>query len=100
MSPLGVVVSIVLVDLLGFTLGPLLGGVLLDPRWPIAPEWRLRVPFLVGAGFSTLALVLVLTRLPESLPADASARKAARVLTWRGLVETVTRPAVGLLVGV
>ncbi len=84
----------------GFVLGPLLGGVLLDPRWPIAPEWRLRVPFLVGAGFSTLALLLVLTRLPESLPSDASARKAARVLTWQGLVETATHPVIGLLVAV
>jgi DHA1 family tetracycline resistance protein-like MFS transporter len=83
---------------IGFVLGPLLGGLLL---WlPVAPDWRLRVPFLVGAGFSAMALVLVLTRLPESLPADAPARKAARVLTWHGLVETVTHPTVGLLVGV
>ena len=36
---------------------------------PIAPEWRLRLPFLVAAGFSTLAWVLVVVRLPESLPA-------------------------------
>ncbi len=85
---------------LGFVLGPLLGGVLLDPRLPIPAEWRLRVPFLVGAGFSTLALLLVMARLPESLPADASARKAARVLTWQGLVETAAHPTVGLLVGV
>ncbi len=84
----------------GFVLGPLLGGLLLDERLPIAAAWRLRVPFLVGAGFSTLALLLVLTRLPESLPADASARRAARVLTWRGLMETVRQPTIGLLVGV
>lgn len=81
---------------LGFVLGPLLGGLLLD--LPIDPYWRLRVPFLVGAGFSTVAWVLVLTRLPESLPADVAARQASRVVSWRGLVETVTHPAIGLLV--
>lgn len=82
---------------LGFVLGPLLGGALL--ALPVPAEWRLRVPFLVGAAFSTLALVLVVTRLPESLPADVSARRSARVLTWRGLVETITHPTIGLLVG-
>ena len=51
---------------LGFVLGPLLGFLLL--RVPVAPEWRLRLPFLVAAGFSTIAWVLVLIRLPESLP--------------------------------
>src|SRR4029077_12589982 len=50
---------------LGFVLGPLLGGLLL--ALPVAPAWRLRVPFLVAAGFSTIAWILVLTRLPESL---------------------------------
>src|SRR3954449_4969117 len=39
---------------LGFVLGPLLGGLLL--ALPVPPDWRLRVPFLVGAGFSALAL--------------------------------------------
>ena len=52
---------------LGFVLGPLLGGLLLS--LPVAEDWRLRLPFLVAAGFSTVAWVLVLTRLPESLPA-------------------------------
>jgi MFS transporter, DHA1 family, tetracycline resistance protein len=83
---------------LGFVLGPLLGGVLVS--LPVPPEWRLRVPFLVGAGFSTLAFVLVLTRLPESLPADASARQSSRVFTWHGLIETATHPTIGLLVAV
>jgi DHA1 family tetracycline resistance protein-like MFS transporter len=81
---------------LGFVLGPLMGGLLL--RLPIDPYWRLRVPFLVGAGFSTLAWVLVLVRLPESLPADVAARRATRVLSWHGLIETATHPAIGLLV--
>src|SRR6516162_3870683 len=52
----------------GFVLGPILGGLLVD--LPVGPEWRLRVPFLVAAGFSTLAWLLVLFRLPESLPTD------------------------------
>lgn len=82
---------------LGFVLGPLLGGLIVGYA-PVSPEWRLRLPFLVGAGFSTLAFVLVLTRLPESLPADSGSRQASRVVTWRGLVETVTHPLVGLLV--
>jgi DHA1 family tetracycline resistance protein-like MFS transporter len=81
---------------LGFVLGPLLGGLLL--ALPVAPGWRLRVPFLVAAGFSTLALLLVLTRLPESRPAGGLARTSARVLSWRGLVDTVTLPSVGPLV--
>src|SRR5438445_249201 len=68
---------------LGFVLGPLLGGLLL--ALPIDPAWRLKVPFLVAAGFSTLAWLLVLTRLPESLPADTEARQAARVVSWRGI---------------
>lgn len=76
---------------LGFVLGPLLGGLLLS--LPVDPEWRLRVPFLVAAGFSTLAWVLVLTRLPES-----TRSAEARVLTGRGLVDTVTLPGVGALV--
>jgi DHA1 family tetracycline resistance protein-like MFS transporter len=81
---------------LGFVLGPLLAGVLL--ALPVDPAWRLRLPFLVAAGFSTLAWFLVLTRLPESLPADSAARQAARVLSWRGLADTFRLPKVGPLV--
>jgi DHA1 family tetracycline resistance protein-like MFS transporter len=81
---------------LGFVLGPLLGGLLLS--LPVDPSWRLRLPFLVGAAFSTIAWVLVLTRLPESLPADASARQAARVVSWRGLIDAVSLPGVGRLI--
>jgi MFS transporter, DHA1 family, tetracycline resistance protein len=57
---------------LGFVLGPLMGGVLLS--LPLADDLRLRLPFLLAAGFSTLAWVLVLTRLPESLPPGNLAR--------------------------
>ena len=80
---------------LGFVLGPLLGGVLVS--LPIAEDWRLRLPFLVAAGFSTLAWILVLARLPESRPVGARNRESARVLSWRGLVDTMTLPGIGQL---
>jgi DHA1 family tetracycline resistance protein-like MFS transporter len=81
---------------LGFVLGPLLGGVLLSI--PVGADWRLRLPFLVAAGFSTLSWLLVLTRLPESLPIGSRERESARVLSWRGLVDTVTVPGIGQLI--
>ena len=80
----------------GFVLGPLLGGLLLG--LPIQGEWRLRLPFLVAAGFSTLAWVLVLFRLPESRPQMNRLREPARTLSLRGLIDTVALPGVGLLV--
>src|SRR5262245_65605221 len=83
---------------LGFVLGPLLAWLLL--KLPVDPWWRLRVPFLAGAALSTVAWVLVLTRLPESLPADTSARQAARTFSLRGMAEVVTHPAAGALVAV
>jgi MFS transporter, DHA1 family, tetracycline resistance protein len=81
---------------LGFVLGPLLGGVLL--KLPLADDWRLRLPFLVAAGFSTLAWVLVLTRLPESLPRGAVAREAARVPSWQGIVDTISARGIARLI--
>jgi DHA1 family tetracycline resistance protein-like MFS transporter len=81
---------------LGFVLGPLLGGLLLS--LPLADEWRLRVPFLVAAGFSTLAWVLVLCRLPESRPRGEPAREAARVVTRQGIVDTIMIPGIGQLI--
>jgi DHA1 family tetracycline resistance protein-like MFS transporter len=80
---------------LGFVLGPLLAGVLL--ALPVSDAWRLRLPFLVAAGFSTLAWLLVLTRLPESRGADGP-RLEARVLSRRGLADTIALPKVGALV--
>lgn len=81
---------------LGFVLGPLLGGVLVG--LPVGEDWRLRLPFLVAAGFSTLAWILVLTRLPESRSEAARNREGARVLSWRGLSDTITLPGIGPLV--
>ncbi len=81
---------------LGFVLGPLLSLALVE--LPVAPEWRLRLPFLVAAGFSTVAWILVLLRLPESLPADVRARQAARVVSRRGLIEALNTPGVARMI--
>jgi DHA1 family tetracycline resistance protein-like MFS transporter len=80
----------------GFVLGPLIGGLIVS--LPVGPDWQLRLPFLVAAGFSTLAWVLVLTRLPESNPPDGQSRTSARVVSWRGLADTMKLPGVGRLV--
>src|SRR5262249_15138453 len=81
---------------LGVVVGPLLGGLLLN--LPLPDDWRLRLPFLVAAGFSTIAWILVLTRLPESLLRDAESRQGARVVSWRGIADLIRLPAVGPLV--
>ena len=81
---------------LGFVLGPLLGGVLLS--LPLADEWRLRLPFLVAAGFSTLAWVLVSSGFPSRGPGQTSRGRAARTLSCRGMIDTIALPGVGLLV--
>jgi DHA1 family tetracycline resistance protein-like MFS transporter len=81
---------------LGFVLGPMLGGLLVG--LPVPEAWRLRIPFLVAAGFSTLAWLLVLFYLPESLPKGSPAREGARVVSWRGLTDTMILPGVGPLV--
>jgi DHA1 family tetracycline resistance protein-like MFS transporter len=83
---------------IGFVLGPLVCALLLT--LPVAAAWRLRVPFLVAAGFSTVAWLLVVFRLPESRPGEGRGRVAARVVSWRGLVKTVSAPRIGALVGV
>jgi MFS transporter, DHA1 family, tetracycline resistance protein len=80
----------------GFVLGPLLGGLLVE--LPIAADWRLRLPFLVAAVFSTLAWILVVGKLPESIPAGSAPREAARVLSRRGIVDTIQLPGVAQLV--
>ncbi|WP_165220941.1 MFS transporter [Aquisphaera insulae] len=83
---------------LGFVLGPILGGLLVGLH--AAGEWRLRLPFLVAAAFSTIAWILVLARLPESRPEGSVTREAARVLSWRGVLDTVRIPAIGSLIGI
>lgn len=83
----------------GFVLGPLLGGLLVE--LPVAQDWRLRVPFLVAAGFSTIAWLLVLFSLPESRAAaepGAPGRSNARVVSWRGILTTASQPLAGRMV--
>jgi DHA1 family tetracycline resistance protein-like MFS transporter len=82
----------------GFVLGPLLASGLLLLPLHLPTVWQLRVPFLVAAGFSTLAWILVLRFLPESLPADGQARHEARGMTWNGLVRSTQQPIVRLLI--
>jgi MFS transporter, DHA1 family, tetracycline resistance protein len=81
---------------LGFVLGPLLGGLLLS--LPVHDDLRLRLPFLVAAGFSTLAWILVLLRLPEPSALGRQRREQARVLSWRGITDTLTISGVGRLI--
>ena len=78
----------------GFVLGPLLAGLVMD--LPLPGDWPLRLPFLIAGGFSTLAWILVILRLPES--SSPENRETARVLSWRGVVDTIKMPRVGLLV--
>ncbi len=84
----------------GFVLGPLTGGILLSPSIPIAESWRSSVPFLAAAGFSTIAWLLVLFKLPESAPIGSDPRKRARVITFEGLVRTIRKPKIAALVAV
>jgi DHA1 family tetracycline resistance protein-like MFS transporter len=65
---------------------------------PVPPEWRLRIPFLVAGGFSTLAWLFVLARLPEPPSRAAGLRESARALSWRGIVDTATLPGIGQLI--
>jgi DHA1 family tetracycline resistance protein-like MFS transporter len=82
---------------IGFVLGPFMGGLLVSA--PVAPDWQLRLPFLVAAAFSTVAWLLVLTRLPESLPAEPEeARQHTRVVSRSGLANTLSNPAIARLV--
>ncbi|MEW4570122.1 MFS transporter [Tautonia sp. JC769] len=73
----------------GFVLGPLLGGLLVS--LPIGPVWSLRLPFLVAAGFSTIAWILTWRWLPESRPpgVDSTPRAAVRAPGWQGLVRAI-----------
>jgi DHA1 family tetracycline resistance protein-like MFS transporter len=80
----------------GFVLGPLLGWAVVSLPG-IDPDWLLRLPFLVAAGFSTIAWLLVLVRLPESHPVEGR-RSSARVVSRQGLLDTIRLPGVGRLV--
>lgn len=88
----------------GFVLGPLLGGVLVS--LPIGPVWQLRLPFLVAAGFSTIAWILTIFWLPESRPSGdpgdsgtpSRSRAAARAPSWLGVFRALGDRRAGPLV--
>ncbi len=87
---------------LGFVLGPFLGGVLSHSAYgqALLATHGVQLPFLVAAGFSLLASILVLTWLPETLPPEA--RKHARVAEKRGhvLVQALKRQGMPKVLGI
>ncbi len=75
---------------MGFVVGPLFGGILVN--------FGFTVPPLVAAGLSALNLVMVSAFLPESLPAErrgTGAKTAGRGLPLARLRETLRRQPVG-----
>lgn len=77
---------------LGFIIGPVIGGTL--------ARFGYNVPAFVAAGLSFINLVLVIVRLPESLPPEArqERRKSPQTRFTLGLLmNELKRPCVGLL---
>lgn len=73
---------------LGFIFGPAIGALLVT----VAP-W---MPGIAAAVASTIAFLLVLTRLPETLDTSAKVRVRKHPLDPRGLVRTMSDPLMGL----
>jgi DHA1 family tetracycline resistance protein-like MFS transporter len=73
---------------LGFILGPAIGALLVT----VAP-W---MPGVAAAIASTIAFVLVLTRLPETLDADARREARRHPLNLSSLAEALSHPLVSL----
>jgi DHA1 family tetracycline resistance protein-like MFS transporter len=65
---------------------------------PLEDPWRLRLPFLVAAAFSTVAWLLVWRRLPESRPADMARTAHANEGLRRGLLDLLGDRRIGGLV--
>jgi len=86
----------------GFVIGPFLGGTLATSHLglSLASSHGWSLPFLVAAGLSLLASVMVIAWLPETLSADA--RKAARKEETRGhaLVLALERPGMPQLLAI
>lgn len=80
----------------GFTLGPLLAGLLVSV--PLDDPWRLRLPFLVAAAFSSAAWLLVWARLPESRAAGAGRPTEPGASLRRGFLDLLADRRVGGLV--
>ena len=63
---------------LGFVLGPALAGILSGSAWGLhLAEQHIQLPFLVAAGLSLAASLLVLAWLPETLTAESRLRAKA-----------------------
>jgi DHA1 family tetracycline resistance protein-like MFS transporter len=73
---------------LGFILGPAIGALLVT-----VAQW---LPGIAAAVASLIALVLVLTRLPETLDIDARREAHRHPLNLGSLAEALSRPLVGL----
>jgi MFS transporter, DHA1 family, tetracycline resistance protein len=79
---------------LGFTIGPALGGLVAGSNPSAAALAR---PAFLAAGLSTLAFVIALIRLKESLPQSAR-NAAARPSRWQVARDVLTRPLLGRLI--
>lgn len=81
---------------LGFILGPAIGGLLAGPD-PMTADYR--SPALAASGLSTLALLIGLVNLKESLSPEIRARLAGRApkKRWQLFGEALRLPSVGLL---
>jgi MFS transporter, DHA1 family, tetracycline resistance protein len=81
---------------LGFICGPAIGGLFAGAD-PVAPDVRL--PFLVAAGLSLVALVVAGALVRETVGVDARARAARRPRRNRlaALREALTKPQLGVL---
>lgn len=82
---------------LGFIFGPVIGGLLAGPD-PLHADFR--SPALAAAAMSALAFVMTVATLPESVSADVRERLRAlpRQSRWRQFRQSVTQPAVLLLI--
>jgi DHA1 family tetracycline resistance protein-like MFS transporter len=73
---------------LGFIFGPAIGALLVT----VAP-W---LPGIAAAAASTVAFLLVLTRLPETLDPSAGREARQRLLNLHSLAKALSHPLVGL----
>jgi MFS family permease len=77
---------------IGFTFGPLLSAASL-----VIPSRGGGAPGFAAAAFSLIALVLAVALLPETLRTGVSGLRR-RLLDWRGLVNALRTPTIGLLI--
>jgi DHA1 family tetracycline resistance protein-like MFS transporter len=83
---------------LGFIMGPAIGGILAGPD---AANANFQLPALCAAVLSAIAFVIAIVKLKESLSDDIRAKIAEQGPRshWQSFAETLTRPRLGLLIG-